>query len=93
MAHLENDNYFLGQPNATPSFFEFRLGNSKDVRLFSVSSIDRSWSLGGHDDGVNGLWQNHPFISAVPEPESYAMLLAGLGLLGFAARRRKQQAA
>lgn len=25
----------------------------------------------------------------IPEPETYAMLLAGLGLLGFAARRRK----
>lgn len=29
-------------------------------------------------------------VSAVPEPETYAMLLAGLGLLGFTARRRKQ---
>ncbi|AEI99960.1 PEP motif putative anchor domain protein [Nitrosomonas sp. Is79A3] len=28
-------------------------------------------------------------ISAVPEPETYAMLLAGLGLVGFSARRRK----
>ena len=28
----------------------------------------------------------------IPEPETYAMLLAGLGLLGVAARRRKQHA-
>jgi len=35
--------------------------------------------------GLNGP------IGAVPEPETYAMLLAGLGLLGFAARRRQQK--
>ncbi|MGA7749025.1 MAG: PEP-CTERM sorting domain-containing protein [Gallionella sp.] len=28
-------------------------------------------------------------VSAVPEPETYAMLLAGLGLIGFMAYRRK----
>ena len=28
-------------------------------------------------------------VSAVPEPETYAMLLAGLGLMGFMSRRRK----
>ena len=27
---------------------------------------------------------------AVPEPETYAMMLAGLGLIGFSARRKKQ---
>ncbi|AEJ01187.1 PEP motif putative anchor domain protein [Nitrosomonas sp. Is79A3] len=30
-------------------------------------------------------------IAAIPEPETYAMLLAGLGLLGFVAQRRKLQ--
>jgi hypothetical protein len=29
-----------------------------------------------------------PPLSPVPEPETYAMMLAGLGLLGFAARRK-----
>lgn len=31
-------------------------------------------------------------VSAVPEPETYAMLLAGLGLVGFAARRKRTAA-
>lgn len=29
-------------------------------------------------------------LAPVPEPETYAMLLAGLGFIGFSARRRKQ---
>lgn len=29
-------------------------------------------------------------VTAVPEPETYAMLLAGLGLVGWAVRRRKE---
>ena len=28
--------------------------------------------------------------TSVPEPETYAMLLAGLGLMGFVARRRRR---
>lgn len=30
-------------------------------------------------------------VAAVPEPETYALLLAGLGVLGFVARRRRQE--
>lgn len=30
-------------------------------------------------------------VTAVPEPETYAMFLAGLGLMGFVARRRKNK--
>jgi hypothetical protein len=28
-------------------------------------------------------------VAPIPEPETYAMMLAGLGLIGFIARRRK----
>ena len=41
----------------------------------------------------NGSWsfngQTIAYTAAVPEPETYAMLLAGLGLVGFIARRRR----
>ena len=37
--------------------------------------------------------QDLAVFAPVPEPETYAMMLAGLGLMGFVARRRKQNAA
>jgi hypothetical protein len=39
--------------------------------------------------GHGTLYVNFDVVSSVPEPETYAMLLAGLGLLGFIVRRRK----
>jgi hypothetical protein len=30
-------------------------------------------------------------LAPVPEPETYAMMLAGLGLLGLTARRRRRK--
>jgi hypothetical protein len=37
-----------------------------------------------------GEYANVTVLAAVPEPETYAMLLAGLGLLGFAAKYRRK---
>jgi hypothetical protein len=33
-----------------------------------------------------------PPVAEVPEPETYAMMLAGLGMLGFVGRRRRHAA-
>ena len=43
---------------------------------------DESWAMDNLSVSVTTL-------AAVPEPETYAMFLAGLGLMGFVARRRK----
>lgn len=42
-----------------------------------------------HAGGDNmGLILDNVSVTAVPEPETYALMLAGLGLVGFVARRR-----
>lgn len=43
------------------------------------------------DDIAGAQFRYGAAVVAVPEPETYAMLLAGLGLLGFVARRRRQR--
>jgi hypothetical protein len=43
----------------------------------------------GSSDTLGTTLDNVSLISAVPEPENYGMLLAGLGMVGFMARRRK----
>ena len=36
-----------------------------------------------------GQVNSNPFVAAVPEPQTYAMLLAGLGLMAYTLRRRR----
>ncbi|MES1988356.1 MAG: FxDxF family PEP-CTERM protein, partial [Pseudomonadota bacterium] len=40
---------------------------------------------------TSGKFYDNLTVAAVPEPETYAMLLAGLGLLGFMSRSRKNE--
>lgn len=47
-------------------------------------------AVGG--DGAFSVSEFQAFGSAVPEPETYAMLGAGLGLVAFAARRKQRKA-
>lgn len=48
-----------------------------------------SYIVGGSFDGNTGVWNLSGTIAAVPEASTYGMMLAGLGLVGFAVRRRK----
>ena len=51
-----------------------------DLTSSGTQLINGFWTI-----GAPGVWS----ATAVPEPETYAMLLAGLGLVGFMSRRRK----
>ena len=44
---------------------------------------------GGNPSGLRVEFASSDVAAAVPEPETYAMLLAGIALLGVVARRRK----
>lgn len=69
----------------------------------NYDQMSLSYTLTGSDSSDNTIVSLLPWpgsapevnfsgnIALVPEPETYAMLLAGLGLLGFAARRRNHK--
>jgi len=59
--------------------------DAKQWMLSSVGDTEGSYKSLSDAVGSPGVTA---FAAAVPEPETYAMLLAGLGLIGFVARRR-----
>jgi hypothetical protein len=50
---------------------------------------DFNKNYAGDADYEGSAAAENPVSAQVPEPESYAMMLVGLGLLGFSVRRRK----
>jgi hypothetical protein len=63
----------------------FRFLNSQGVDPLALNSNWSSWYIPNMAFSANILSP----VAPVPEPETYAMLLVGLGLFGFMARRRE----
>ncbi|ACB34591.1 conserved hypothetical protein [Leptothrix cholodnii SP-6] len=69
---------------------------------FAITGSDNSYELTYDGTGTSSFaWLTEPaggqltvgpVVSSVPEPETYAMLLAGMGVVGAMARRRKNKA-
>jgi len=69
-------------------------GGSDSISLIHGGPVYVSLALKTTNDNLYPSWGSfHVNVSAIPEPETYAMLLAGLGLMGFVARRRQRTAA
>lgn len=59
------------------------------LEVNSVAAGSYYWAVAGDAVGANGgAYLFAANTAPVPEPETYAMMLAGLGLLGFVGKRR-----
>ncbi|MEC5217951.1 hypothetical protein RCH09_002917 [Actimicrobium sp. GrIS 1.19] len=93
---LKQDNSAYGFPGPTNLTFlnanGEQIGSSVDYIQNAVTSISAgplSQQISGVVLSSGKFYTSRNVITAVPEPETYAMPLAGLALLGVAARRRK----
>lgn len=69
---------------STPDTFTYTFGQAGQVVL-ALGVVDV-----GDYNGTSALLVDNVQLAPVPEPESYALLLAGLGLMGTVARRRRR---
>ncbi len=71
-----------------PSWFQYG-GTQSNGATLELASLDFTQGMLTYTDANKSVTTGSFTISAVPEPESYALMLGGLGLVGWMARRRK----
>jgi hypothetical protein len=76
-------NDILAFATPVPVLFDF---GALGMVTIAVETLDVLASPGGI---VHGQLSAMASVSPVPEPTSYAMMLAGLGIIGFVAKRRR----
>ena len=62
---------------------------STGLATFEYLNNQFGTNIGNNEGNHIGALLDNVAVTSVPEPESYAMFMAGLGLMGFIARRRK----
>ena len=78
------------------SVFSGSTPKRKFAEIEYTGSAPLTLTLVGYTMGTSAskvIYSGELTVTAVPEPETYAMLLAGLGLMGGIARRRNKKAA
>ena len=63
---------------------------SSGLYSFDYQNNQFGANLGNAEGNHIGALLDNVAVTSVPEPESYAMFMAGLGVMGFIARRRKK---
>jgi hypothetical protein len=85
-------------PNGPGTGIQFLLNGTKPVstgipssyagEFFGIISTEPFTSI-TYGGGSETYTMDNLTVGAVPEPETYAMMMAGLGLLGFSVRGRR----
>lgn len=75
------DGVFLG--------LSYQSGGPGWLLTLNSGSVDASDAFLHYQHAIGAVGSGGYSVTAVPEPESYALMLGGLGVVGWLARRRK----